>query len=243
MNNLACLYRDGEGLARNESKAVQLFRIAAEKGEIAAANNLAVLYRHGQGSALNLVDAKKWFRHAAQSGYAMSMHHLAYMLQHGLGGPPSPQEAEKWLQRFEKACTAHESYVWACRWLSFCVHLPNRFPPPLIISSSFSSSSSSSSSSLSLLHILILIQVPGRPGGLCSRPCQRHPMVLAGSIRGPRTCGSEAQGAGLLTALEIARANCLQEESKPEQQGSVFSSGQPTRSTGFSPVSSFSFLP
>ena len=54
ITNLALSYFNGEGVAKNEEKAVELFKKAAELGENLAKSNLASLYMSGLGVEKNV---------------------------------------------------------------------------------------------------------------------------------------------------------------------------------------------
>lgn len=68
MNRLGTLFRDGQGVARDDAEAVRWFRRAAEKGNARAMNNLAVMYAKGRGVPRDETQAEHWFRRAAMQG-------------------------------------------------------------------------------------------------------------------------------------------------------------------------------
>lgn len=63
---LGWLYRTGEGVAQDFSKAFQLSMAAAEQGDPQGALTLAVLHSVGLGRPVNNRDAVKWARFAAE---------------------------------------------------------------------------------------------------------------------------------------------------------------------------------
>jgi uncharacterized protein len=68
--NLGVLYRDGQGVPKNEETAVKWFKLAAEQGLANAQFNLGVMYENGQGVPKNDETAVMWYRLSAEQGYA-----------------------------------------------------------------------------------------------------------------------------------------------------------------------------
>ncbi|UXZ04738.1 tetratricopeptide repeat protein [Moraxella nasicaprae] len=66
--NLATMYSDGQGVARDEKKAAEWYTKAAEQGHPEAQFNLAVMYRKGYGVAKDKAIAKEWFGKACDNG-------------------------------------------------------------------------------------------------------------------------------------------------------------------------------
>ena len=65
--NLGCCYVNGDGVAKDITKAVELFRKAAEQGNGMAQYNLGCCYANGSGVAKDKVEAVKWLRIAAKN--------------------------------------------------------------------------------------------------------------------------------------------------------------------------------
>lgn len=63
------MYDLGEGVPKNISEAVRLYRLAAEQGHAKAQYNLGVTYNTGEGVPKNLVRAHLWANVAAANGH------------------------------------------------------------------------------------------------------------------------------------------------------------------------------
>lgn len=64
--NVASMYEEGKGVARNYAKAATFYRKAAEKNFAPAHHKLGSLYSIKRGVPHDEVKAAKWFRHTAQ---------------------------------------------------------------------------------------------------------------------------------------------------------------------------------
>lgn len=70
LNELGMLYHKGETVDPNYIKAAELFRKAAERGNVLACYNLGVYYMNGWGwLTKDPVEARKWLSKAADQGY------------------------------------------------------------------------------------------------------------------------------------------------------------------------------
>ena len=89
----------GNGTTKDESKAAELYRRAAEQHYVPAQYNLALLYEEGRGVEQNLATAAKWYQAAADQGDAESQNNLGrlYALGHGL--PQDALEAAYWYRK------------------------------------------------------------------------------------------------------------------------------------------------
>ncbi|MDR2219666.1 MAG: SEL1-like repeat protein [Methylobacillus sp.] len=67
---LGALYRDGEGVPKDEAKAVELIRLAAEQGLANAQYTLGNMYASGEGVKEDKAEAAKWYKKAADQGHA-----------------------------------------------------------------------------------------------------------------------------------------------------------------------------
>ena len=63
------MYDNGSGVATNKTKAVELYRKAAEKGHMKAQYNLGLSYKLGDGVSVNRTEARKWLQKAADQGH------------------------------------------------------------------------------------------------------------------------------------------------------------------------------
>ncbi len=64
-NNLGNMYDYGQGVPRDDAKAVKWYRKAAEQGNAGAQYNLGVMYGNGQGVPQDYAQAHMWYNLAA----------------------------------------------------------------------------------------------------------------------------------------------------------------------------------
>lgn len=83
--NLALMYENGFGVARDEKEAVFWYRKSAEQGNSHAQFNLGVLYENGRGVAVDFVEANRWYRKAAVQGDALAIGNLGMLYLRGDG--------------------------------------------------------------------------------------------------------------------------------------------------------------
>ena len=74
---LGFMYETGEGVPKNEAKAVKWYRLAADQGDTVAQTNLGLMYADGRGVLEDDREAVKWFRLAADQGVATANSTLA----------------------------------------------------------------------------------------------------------------------------------------------------------------------
>ena len=74
--NLSNMYRVGEGVPKNDKKAVTWYRKAAEQGNATAQHNLGWMYYKGEGVPENDAEAVTWYRKAAYQGNAIAQGNL-----------------------------------------------------------------------------------------------------------------------------------------------------------------------
>ena len=74
---LGDLFKRGDGVPRDETQALHLFRLAAEQGNPCAQTDLGVMYRHGCGVPADVAVAEEWFSLAARRGFPIAMYNLA----------------------------------------------------------------------------------------------------------------------------------------------------------------------
>ncbi len=79
--NLGKMYRDGRGVAADQSTAAKWFRLAAEQGYAKAQNKLAVIYYKGRGVEEDGVAALTWAILAARQGHREAKENLALLMQ------------------------------------------------------------------------------------------------------------------------------------------------------------------
>jgi uncharacterized protein YktA (UPF0223 family) len=66
---LGLMYTQGNGVIKDEAKAVKWYIKAADQGHMNAQYNLGIMYATGQGVIQNKIDAILWFKKAAQQGH------------------------------------------------------------------------------------------------------------------------------------------------------------------------------
>ncbi len=82
---LAMLYEFGLGVSKDETKATELARKAANQGYADAQNNLGWLYQNGQGVTKDVGKAADLYKKAADQGNAAAQNHLGVLYQNGQG--------------------------------------------------------------------------------------------------------------------------------------------------------------
>ena len=68
--NLGVMYRLGNGVRKDDTKAVRWYRKAADQGYALAQHNLGVMYSKGRGVKKDVKEAVKCWRQAADQGFA-----------------------------------------------------------------------------------------------------------------------------------------------------------------------------
>ena len=63
------MYDVGKGIAVNKTKAIELYRKAAEQCYTSAQYNLGISYKNGDGVATDRAEARKWLQKAADQGH------------------------------------------------------------------------------------------------------------------------------------------------------------------------------
>ena len=98
-DNLTCdvsnLYREGLELYKKEDykEAFQIFRMAAEQGDLFACVILGGMYQDGIGVQKNLAEAYNQYKFAADKGDAQAQSSLGYLYEHGVGVKQDSDEA------------------------------------------------------------------------------------------------------------------------------------------------------
>ena len=95
-NELARLYRKGQGVPQDYTEAVHLYNMAAQQGNSTAQNNLGMMYRKGLGVRQDDTTARMWFSYAAKQGNNSAKYNIGVMYKNGLGVPQDYTEAVKW---------------------------------------------------------------------------------------------------------------------------------------------------
>ncbi|MEJ6402665.1 tetratricopeptide repeat protein [Yoonia sp. 2307UL14-13] len=77
----------------------EIYRVAAENGDVFAMRAYAVHLRDNASVAADLVDATTWMNRAAEGGDTTAMAEFGYALAFGIGTEPDPDAALIWLER------------------------------------------------------------------------------------------------------------------------------------------------
>ena len=93
---LGGMYKEGEGVPKDDKEAVKWFRLAADQGNANAQFNLALMYANGRGVPKDDKEAVKWFRLAADRGHAKAQFNLGVMYANGKGVPKNNLLAYMW---------------------------------------------------------------------------------------------------------------------------------------------------
>ncbi len=108
---LGIAHRTGEGVRRNEVRAFQLFRAAADLGHIPALIELALHYEFAMGTAFSIEDAIHWYRQAAQSGSTAAELRLAEIYASGRGVSRNLETALNWCRPAVEAGNARALFL------------------------------------------------------------------------------------------------------------------------------------
>jgi tetratricopeptide (TPR) repeat protein len=85
------------------ARALQLYRVAAERGDTVAFMRMAILHEQGLGTAPNPVEAVAWTRRAADAGEPEAQNALAIYLENGIGTQKDQKAALKWYRSAAEA--------------------------------------------------------------------------------------------------------------------------------------------
>ena len=97
LNKLGFRHYNGDGVAQDYSKAVELFRKAAEQGHADAQYNLGFYCHMGVGvDESDPEEALKWLRKAAEQGHASAQYTLGWFYDEGNRIEQDHSEAVKW---------------------------------------------------------------------------------------------------------------------------------------------------
>ena len=97
--NLGLMYDYGEGVPKDDAKAVYWYRKAAEQGHAKAQFNLGWMYANGEGVAEDGAKAFSWYRKAAEQGHAKAQVKLGAMYIAGEGVPKDDVKAVNWFRK------------------------------------------------------------------------------------------------------------------------------------------------
>lgn len=95
---LALMHAKGQGVTRDDSKAIQWYRRAASHRYTPAQLAIAVSYDEGRGVPQSPSKAMKWYRLAGQQGDVTAQVTLGLIYGTGRGVPENPWQAAKWYE-------------------------------------------------------------------------------------------------------------------------------------------------
>lgn len=103
--DLAQAYEKGVAVAQNHSKALELYRQAAEQGDPPSMYNYALMLLENAQSdhPETYAEAAKWFENAAIHGIRDSQYNLALLYKAGIGVPKDPVKAYLWFTESAKS--------------------------------------------------------------------------------------------------------------------------------------------
>lgn len=84
-NALGMMYLQGQGIAKDDKKAFQLFSKAAAQNQPDAQNAIGVIYEKGYGVPIDTKKAFEWYSKAAELNHVGAQNNLAFMYAYGTG--------------------------------------------------------------------------------------------------------------------------------------------------------------
>ena len=101
--NLAMMYLQGWGVARNDGAAFYWLTLAAQQGQPVGLFDLGQLYLKGCGVRQDYAEALRLFQQAAQKGNAAAEANIGFMHDVGLGVPCDRAVAAEWYRKAAEA--------------------------------------------------------------------------------------------------------------------------------------------
>jgi TPR repeat protein len=92
-------YSRGQGVPKDEARALQYYQRAAELGSAVAMDNVGTYYAMGRGVAADKVRAIAWYRRAAAHGYVPAMNNLGVLYSAQMQGKPDYCQALEWFKK------------------------------------------------------------------------------------------------------------------------------------------------
>lgn len=104
MYNLAAYHDRGTmGLVKNQKKAREMYKVAADKGHSRAANDYAVSCRDAEGGPQDYEEARKYYAKASELGHVKAMTSLGCLYLNGMGGSMDHKVAKELFVKAGKA--------------------------------------------------------------------------------------------------------------------------------------------
>lgn len=110
-HNLAVMYQDGLGVARDEKKALYWYEQSGKNGEAEAQFMAGLMYSDGIGVPQNYEKAVYWYQQAAAQNHAEAQNNLAARYATGTGVAKNLAEAEKWYRRAAELGNQQAAYT------------------------------------------------------------------------------------------------------------------------------------
>ena len=98
-NNLARLYAEGNGVERNQKRAIALWTAAAESGNTTALFNLGIQYANANGVAKDEKKAAELIGRAAEGNLSEAQFVMGEFYREGIGVSKDTQQAYDWYRR------------------------------------------------------------------------------------------------------------------------------------------------
>lgn len=98
---LAYLLVTGQGGPADVSRAIRLYGVAAEQGDVNAQNNLGEIHETGRGVAKNPDEAIRWYERAAAQGLGSAQFNAGRLWAIGVGNRKDPAKARAFLAKAE----------------------------------------------------------------------------------------------------------------------------------------------
>lgn len=99
---VATMFARGRGTVRDQKKAIDWFKKAADQGHVKSAYKLGYAYLKGQGVGKDFEEAYRWLKFASDKDYERAHFYLAEMMEFGNGVDKDLDEA---LKMYEKAAS------------------------------------------------------------------------------------------------------------------------------------------
>lgn len=98
---LAYLLTTGQGGPVDVSRAIRLYKVAAEQGDVNAQNNLGEIHEMGRGVPRNPEEAIRWYERAAAKGLGSAQFNAGRLWAIGVGEKKDPARARAFLLQAE----------------------------------------------------------------------------------------------------------------------------------------------
>jgi len=104
------MYRKGQGVAKDYTKALEWYLKAAEAGNSTAMNNIGWMYQKVQGFPKDYTKALEWYLKAAEAGNSSAMNNIGRMYQEGEGVTKDSSKAPEWYRKAAEAGNSSAMY-------------------------------------------------------------------------------------------------------------------------------------